>query len=264
MAVAQHTRSKPRRNPRRMTMADVRAANKRAGHFFFDTSRRGYYGGSRESFRGPYTGPGGTFILSHQSASEEGAPEKFTLYAVKEDGVIRHALYLDGPLGLAVELAKAQASKRPPSLADVLHGLGVRDASVVARRWLQTTQAKIVEDMRSLKLPITVRDWAEMQDITNAYEYTSTADGDYPRAVADAAERYPRAMSYVLDAVIREVEEWLQSQGHVKALKRLGKDAFRDNPRRRAPARRNRTQRPRPAQHRTQHSTRRSARRRTH
>lgn len=228
-------RASVRSNPkeRRMTMADVRAANKRAGQFFFETHRPGYHNGRRERFHGPYTGPVGTFFLSHLSKSEDGEEDRFVIFEVKTNGIIWLSRNIGGPLGFAIEQTKTRATGKAPKLAVALRACGVRNPAVVAQTWIQDTQANIIEDMRSMVMPIMVRDWSEMQNFVDANAYGLTPDGEYPGALMDA-DLDTEKLNFAIGSLVAEIDAWLQSQGHVKALKRLGKKAFRENPRRRS------------------------------
>lgn len=256
MATTRHTRSKPRRNPRRMTMAGVRAKSRayaRAtyGHDgFFSAQNSRFFG--PEKFDGPYSGPGGTFFTK---TGRGGAG----VYVVEDSGDVHtdwesDRRYPDMTRRLGVEVAKARAAGKPLTAAAVLRSAGVANASAVGARWLRMVQANIVEDMRSQKLPLLVHGWSDLERYTDPGRYLLTPTGEIPPGADEASDS---SIELARRAITEEVDAWLQAEGHVHALKRLGKKAFRDNPRRRAPARRNRTQRPRPAQHRTRRGVRR-------
>lgn len=228
-----HRRS--RSNPRRWTMAAIRAANKAAGRYFFDTGRRGYWGGQREVFLGPYEGPVGVFFVSHRAMSSD-TPETISLEAFDPaTGNVRRMGSLPAPVRLAVEVAKAHTAGRPMKLEAALRALGTREPATTALAWVQTTQRAILDDLRSMVVPVAVGDWATLQEHVRADDYL--LGHDY--AELDRLGRYaddPEVRSRVLNALIDEVDAWLRAGGHVKALKRLGKGAFRENPLR--PARR--------------------------
>ncbi len=240
-----------RSNPkeRRMTMADVRAANKRAGQFFFDKGRPGYHLGRRERFYGPYTGPAGTFFLSHQRQNvydddRRLVADRFDIFEVKTNGIIRLSRAIGGPLVFAIEETKTRATGKAPELAVALRACGVRNPVTTAQAWIRDTHANIIEDMRSMVMPIMVRDWSEMQNFVDANAYGLTPDGAYPEALMDA-DLDTEKLNFAIGSLVAEIDAWLQSQGHVKALKRLGKKAFRENPRRSQRAMNHRTSRPR-------------------
>lgn len=222
-----HRRS--RSNPRRWTMAAIRRANENSGWAYFD--RRD------ERLLGPYQGPAGPLVLVHRRANtDEALPEDNHLaWFDPATGYTQRAISLPAPLPLAVEVAKAWAAGRPMKLEAALRALGVRNAGPTALAWVQATQRAILDDMRSMVVTFAVGDWATLREHVRADDYL--LGHDY--AELDRLGRYaddPEVRSRVLNALIDEVDAWLRAGGHVKALKRLGKGAFCENPLR--PARR--------------------------
>lgn len=225
---SEQRRGHARCNPGRVTMAEIRRRHR--GNFFDRASKRGGRGG--DSFYGPFTGMGGVIFLTF---SPYFGPSIWRFY---DDGRITDVSPPDGhrlSLKLALALARSWAKGTHPSTADVLRSMGTPGATKLAATWLGEAKQRVLDDMRSRRLPITInpQDWL---DIHGADAYAMPAPAEVERALHATPALSRDATinrAYLESAVRHDIAGWIGSMGHTKALKRLGKSAFRENPRRR-------------------------------
>jgi hypothetical protein len=141
--------------------------------------------------------------------------------------------------GVAVAEAKLRAGL-PVSLASALRAIGVKDPEAEANAWLRLTQGNIIEAMRSMELPVGVGSWQEMQNYLDANALALTPEGEFPPAIGNALNTADQ-QNLATNSIVREIDQWLQAMGAVKAMKRLVREGngFRENGR--GEARRERT-----------------------